>query len=54
MSTTLIFYLMLMLKKELQEIIANGENSGVEFKRDPEFIVTEDYLKTVLYSRGVQ
>jgi ATP-dependent DNA helicase RecG len=23
-----------MLKKELQEIIANGENSGVEFKRD--------------------
>ena len=23
-----------MLKKELQEIIANGENSGIEFKRD--------------------
>ncbi|MCI5157537.1 MAG: ATP-binding protein, partial [Candidatus Electrothrix sp. AUS1_2] len=23
-----------MLKKELLEIIANGENSGVEFKRD--------------------
>ncbi|MCW5213050.1 putative DNA binding domain-containing protein, partial [Desulfobulbus sp. TB] len=23
-----------MLKKELQEIIVNGENSGVEFKRD--------------------
>ena len=23
-----------MLKTELREIIANGENSGVEFKRD--------------------
>ncbi|MCI5192907.1 MAG: hypothetical protein D3915_07225 [Candidatus Electrothrix sp. AU1_5] len=100
-----------MLKKELQEIILNGENSGVELKGDnmpvlrtdiscldlvrlagqrsprntiimevlrdykyvdyrgmgirtkvlplmremnktePEFILTEDYLKTVLYSR---
>ena len=46
-----------MLKAELLEIIANGENSGVEViplmkrenHREPVYIATDDYLSTVRY-----
>ena len=42
-----------MLKRELLEIIANGENSGVEFKRDdvrPEQVTKE--IVAMLNFRG--
>lgn len=41
-----------MLKAELLEIIANGENSGVEFKRDD--IRTEQLAKEIVAFANVQ
>jgi ATP-dependent DNA helicase RecG len=41
-----------MLKRDLEEIIANGENSGIEFKRDD--IRPEQLAKEIVALANVQ
>ena len=51
--TSVIIIVNYMLKAELTEIISNGENSGVEFKRDdvrPEDLAKEIVAKIMLHS----